>query len=118
MPQVESYQAWATMNGVTSEDQDLDQDGLSALLEYALGTDPSVSNPDAVQSGGVVGGFSTISFQRGTGRSDVIFQVQSSADLISWTDEQSTQVSPDLYRIDSPIAGTAKRFLRLKVTLN
>ncbi len=117
-PQISDYEAWAELNGVTSENEDLDQDGLGALLEYALGTDPSVSNPGAVQSGGVADGFFTISYQKDPARSNITFQIQSSVNLIDWADEADTEVSPGVYRIDSPIAGTEKRFLRLKVSLN
>jgi Lamin Tail Domain len=92
-----TYSSWAAIYGVGNGDDDLDHDGLPAVLEYALGrspTDPSGRNgPPALHS------FATPArrweivldlppnpaAQGGYGRSDVTYLLQRSDDLVTWT---------------------------------
>ena len=39
----QSFLEWAALNGGVAPESDSDQDGRSALLEYAMGTDPNLS---------------------------------------------------------------------------
>jgi hypothetical protein len=60
---------------------DLDGDGLSALLEYAMGTSDEIQNQLAVPVGG------TFTYFERTNMSDVVLQVQVSEDLANWSSE-------------------------------
>ncbi len=58
---------------------DLDGDGLSALLEYAMGTSDQVQDKLAVPAGG------SFTYTERTNMNDVLLQVQISEDLVSWS---------------------------------
>ena len=115
-----SYSTWASANGIPGEpvSGDFDNDGLTNLVEYALGLNPTVSSgaPGAF-AGGV------ITFTKGAdaiANNDVIFEIEESTDL-GVTDPWATVVtegisddSPDIsYML--PI-GQPKEFARLKIT--
>ena len=44
------YENWATGLGITDPNADADSDGIENLLEFALGTDPNVSDGDGISS--------------------------------------------------------------------
>ena len=44
------YENWATGLGITDPNADADSDGIANLLEFALGTDPNVSDGDGISS--------------------------------------------------------------------
>lgn len=76
-----NYSAWAAANGIPGEaaNGDFDEDGLSNLLEYALGTGPTASSGAA---GAYAGG--TVSFPKGAdavANGDVAWIIQESDDL-------------------------------------
>lgn len=111
---------WKTENGVVNDDEDSDQDGLSALLEYALGTSPSESNfnvfvPGVVEAGGAF--YATFQYDRNAAASDLEFRIQSSTDLETWSDEETVEASAGVYRLLDPITDAPRRFLRLNVNL-
>ena len=96
---------------------DPDGDGLANLLEYALGTDPLVvsSAPLASVSGGVL----RLAFAR-IADPALAYLVEASDDLSSWTQiwtsTGNANQSGDVIVADpSPLAGHARRFLRLRV---
>lgn len=117
-----SYTTWADANGIPGEPAsgDFEEDGISNLVEYALGTDPTVSTqPAGVFSGNV------ITFTKGAdaiANGDVSWVIETSATLGlgSWV-PQVTQPAGDA---TATIAYTltpgspAKNFARLKVTQN
>ena len=115
-----AFAAWKVANGVTSDDEDNDLDGLTALVEYALGMSPNVANHNALVPGRVDfegAEYFTLQFDRNDDATDVDFQIQSSVDLESWVDEDEVEVDPDVYRLSTPIAGEARQFLRLKISV-
>ena len=112
---------------------DADGDGLSALVEYALGSSDSdsTSGADATSSGSVeIGGasYATFSYQSNLAAEDVNRSVESSGDLETWTDadaqlvELSSVVNPDgtvtkTLRLATPLTDDSKQYFRLRVEL-
>jgi len=119
---------------------DYDRDGISNLAEYGLGLNPVVADVSALpvtsikKYGNIY--YLSIVFHRSTGATDLTYTVQSSGDLITWTDLASsvggaqtsgsgfvteTGTAPNLtveVHDTVPFTGAAggKRFLRLKIS--
>lgn len=111
---------WKEENGVVNDNEDNDDDGLSALLEYALGTSPSeadysVFGTGVVEAGGAL--YATLQYDRNALATDLEFRIQSSIDLENWSDEETIEASSDVYRLVDPITDSTRRFLRLRVNL-
>jgi parallel beta-helix repeat protein len=103
--------------------------GVSNLLEYALGLDPLSTTPPTLPVVGwdtttPDGPWLTFTYRRNKSAMDLTYVVQTSTDLVTWTSILpnttsviSTDASSDLLRIaiqTSP--AESKRFLRLSVT--
>jgi hypothetical protein len=114
-----NYASWATAHGITGQPAsgDFDKDGLTNLVEYALGTDPTVSSlPAGTLAAGV------LSFTKGTeavANGDVSYSIEASTTLgaapspwavVTPTVNNSTTIS---YTLPT---GLPKEFARLKVT--
>ena len=66
---------------------DPDNDGLANLLEYATGLSPVATGTSApLQIGSAAAGTVTLSYRRRTDVTDVALHLQTSNDLVSWTD--------------------------------
>lgn len=110
-----NYSTWATDNGISGElaSGDFDKDGLSNLLEYALGLNPTTSSVPA----GTLDG-SLLSFTKGTeakANGDVTYEIEQSSDLSEWVvvvphNSESLDISHTLP------SGQTKEFARLKIT--
>ena len=89
-----TFTSWAAGYGIAGADPlaDADRDGLSDLLEYAFGTNPSVSSSTATPRGaeeqlsinGTSGAYSTLSFLRQRAAEDISYGVEFSSDLMTW----------------------------------
>ncbi|MEY4245434.1 MAG: hypothetical protein RLZZ245_3019, partial [Verrucomicrobiota bacterium] len=110
------YSTWATSNNVTEgEAGDDDKDGISNLVEYALGLDPQVGDPGP---GSLTG--SLLSFSKGADAvlaADVTYSIETSSTL---TAESWTPVIPDanndsIISFTLPATPGGKLFGRLKV---
>ncbi|MDG2122545.1 MAG: lamin tail domain-containing protein, partial [Verrucomicrobiales bacterium] len=133
----ELYGDWKDTNSITSDDSDSDQDGLTAFMEFALGTDPSRydSLPGLAGDGlqeitvaGLPSEFLTISFRRRIAAEELTYTIQFSTDLNSgtWSDGNDAILvssSPNgdgtvtqLWRFTAPASGLASQFARLHVT--
>jgi DNA-binding beta-propeller fold protein YncE len=99
-PRVSSYAEWRSRffrhdatASVTDKTADPDGDGLSNLLEYALGTPPLRGNSGVpIESVAVTDNsteYAAIRFRRRSGASDLTYRVQVSGNLIEWRDENS-----------------------------
>jgi hypothetical protein len=108
---------------------DSDGDGRPNLLEYALGSNPSIAD-GAPAVGGMLdsanGRHCTLTFTRPLGLTDVTYAVEVSEDLQTWSRDTS-QVSlaqsslsganeTVTYKTTAPLPASGRRFLRLAVT--
>lgn len=110
-----NYSTWATANGITGEPAagDFDGDGISNLVEYALGLNPTTSSVPAGTFDG-----SLLSFTKGTeakANGDVTYEIEQSSDLSEWVvvvphHAESLEISHTLP------SGQTKEFARLKIT--
>ena len=96
-------------------------DDIANLLKYALGMNPNHSSPLGLPVQGTSGGFMTLGCLHAA--SEVLYQVESSDDLISWT-PATTDVTPagslpgwTEMRDSVPISSAPRRFLHLKVSI-
>ncbi|MEO8614092.1 MAG: autotransporter-associated beta strand repeat-containing protein [Luteolibacter sp.] len=111
-----NYASWANANGIPGEPAsgDFDKDGLTNLVEYALGKNPTVSSqPPGTFSGGV------LTFTKGSDaitNGDVTFIIEDSINLVSWA-PMVTQNAPNASTTISYTlpTGLPKEFARLKV---
>ena len=117
----------ATANsGAAADSADSDADGIANLLERALGTDPNAASSAGrpVSSMETVGAdkFLTLTISKSPDAADVTFTVQVSGDLAAWNsgtghttiiENTSTLLK---VRDNTPMNGTARRFIRLRVT--
>ena len=87
-----SLAEWSTLNNVTDPLLDTDKDGLSALSEYAIGSDPNAASPSDVinvriselEYEGVTDNYLIIDVKRRVGADDVLFGLQLSNNLTKW----------------------------------
>lgn len=111
------YTTWATTNTVTEgENGDDDKDGITNLVEYALGLNPKLANP----SPGTLTG-NLLSFTKGAeaaAAADVTYAIETSATLAP---ESWVTVTPDTndssiisYTLPTGVGG--KNFARLKIS--
>lgn len=115
---------------------DSDGDGLTALLEYALGSiqgDAGFS-PESFPKSGTgrfddgIGNFKeylTLTHRRNLAADNILFEVQVSSDLISWGPLRTTAVSATsnedgtetvIWRSLTPVEAQERNFIRLRVT--
>lgn len=113
---VSGYAQWAATNNVLlGENGDDDKDGISNLVEYALGLNPQASSAPA---GTLVG--KLLTFTKGTEAKtagDVTYVIETSTTLAagSWTPAAATETTDDIsYLLPTDPGG--KLFARLKVT--
>ncbi len=113
---VSNFASWAITNGVSGEPAsgDFYNDGLSNLVEYALGKNPTVpSQPPGSLTGGV------LSFTKGSeaiANGDVNYVIEESINLVAWS-PVVTQNAPNASTTISYTlpTGQPKEFARLKV---
>ncbi len=119
-----SYAAWKTANGIVSDSDDSDGNGLNALLEYALSGSPTagslaqlpttVRNPD---------GTFTFTLRRALAADDVTHEIQESTNLTSvpFTPAAATLVSRtaaggiETYSYSIPASAAPQRFFRARL---
>lgn len=112
------FSGWASANGVSGEGDDSDGDGLAALLEYALGLNPNVTDGSPVTFDGT-----TLSFSKGAeavANGDVTYTIETSNDLGQldpWTPVTPGTNNATTISYNLP-TGAGKIFARLSVSLN
>lgn len=134
-----TYQFWKNQNfteselldlAITGDTADLDGDGLSTVLEYALGFDPKVKNSDLGYSAALVGvssdDYLSMTLRRQKNAIDLTYEVQVGTTLQGWVETilQVGAVSDNgdgtetiTIRDTVSVANGEKRFIRLSVTV-
>ncbi len=116
---------WLVDAGAASFDEDLDGDGIPALMEYAIGDSESEvsTTSDLLQLSAPTATGVTISMSKPADRDDIIYTIQRSTTLApdSWVDTGITVTSEDDTALQVFADATAdtdlKEFYRLKVEL-
>lgn len=104
-------------------ESDDDGDGLSLLLEYALGGEPARDDRNLLPQGKIEGGSFIYRYTRPQGRSDVTYQVLASVDLASWplpgpsdVNDGAVEALGEPRKVELS-AGSPLKFVRIKVSL-
>jgi glucose/arabinose dehydrogenase len=131
---ISAWQAWLLAkftpaeqgdSAVSGEDADFDGDGLTTLLEFALGGDPKRSDVRQVEP--IIGedaGYLTLTYTRTLNAPNLTYTVEASTDLVAWSPAGVVTLSvvPEGARervtVRDAVLGSssARRFLRLNVT--
>ncbi|MBK1882202.1 DNRLRE domain-containing protein [Luteolibacter pohnpeiensis] len=116
-PDPSAFEQWAANNGLSgaSVTSDSDSDGITDLLEYALGLDPMVASslPQPVMAGDSM----SLTFIKGAeaaADAKLTYELQSSSDLTNWTTATATVNDTTEISIDIT-PDQAKSFFRLNV---
>ena len=121
-----TLQAWRYLyfgtsanSGLAADTADPDRDGMTNLLEYALGTDPTSAASVVRPTLGRSGNFLILSFIRL--KSDVTYLVEGSSDLTTWSTlaTNAGSVGQSVTVTDTvaiPTSNPPRRFLRLRIT--
>ncbi len=114
-----NYASWKTAHGITANtppDADEDCDGVPLLLEYSLGLSTSDNDSASLPTVSTANGLLQLAYQ--ALRQDVLYIVEASADLKTWTSNGVSQKNTGAQILASvPIVSGACCFLRLQVTL-
>jgi predicted extracellular nuclease len=125
-PPVQTYAAWASANGLTPGNDgptaDPDFDAIINVLEYFLGLEPTVSNPQGLPVGQLDAGEFVFRFTRAKSVTGATYRVLVSTDLVTWAPSPVTPVlesettSLETFVVKLPTT-EPKFFARLEVTL-
>ena len=115
--------AAAAGTAAASDAGDWDRDGLSNLLEYGLSLNPKVGDVSASPRAMLVDGYLTLSFVPNPGATDLLYVVEGSANLASWSTADvdlvilANPVPPTrrTFRYHAPIGTVGKAYLRLRI---
>ncbi len=97
-------------------------DGLPNLVKYGLGLDPKINVTSGLPETSAAGSDWTYTYTRPASVTDVVYTVEFSSDLATWTttgvthDWVSTAGGVDTWRGRYPLASAPVAFFRLKVT--
>ena len=112
-PTTAGYAQWESSKGVSDgPNGDDDKDGISNLIEYALGLEPKVSNPSP---GTLIG--KLLSFDKNPNATDVVFAIETSTTLAtgSWSTVTPDANNASIISYTLPNDPSGKLFARLKV---
>ncbi|MCF7733110.1 MAG: lamin tail domain-containing protein, partial [Akkermansiaceae bacterium] len=114
-----SFASWASSHGLTDGTSgDGDGDGVPNLIEYALGTDPSLANTGTPVRVTMAGGSLTICHDVNLDSPEAALGLEASSNLIDWTPVETTPVALDgtrQLRCAVETGAGPRRFYRLVV---
>lgn len=99
-------------------------DGIANLIKYALGIDPAIP-ASGMPYAGSSGGFLSLAFNRQKSATDIVYHVEATGDLKSWTEVWTSATVPyggganpfeQVTVPDQSPMGNEPRFMRLKIT--
>ena len=117
---ISSKLAW--IYSVTDPYSDLDADGISNLLEYALHTNPKAPDAASLPAVALEGDYLALTYSKVTTATDIQYSVEQSADLATWTVANPTNeiiaTIGNVQTIKARVAinGANRLFLRLRIT--
>lgn len=129
-----TYAAWAAAypGAVNNPSGDGDGDGISNLLEYAFGGNPGVAGTgilptasmQALSVNGTTGNYLTLTFKRWSDTDDLAYHVESSSNLVTWTENgvlvsstaDGTGMVTQVWRSATPATSGTAAFMRVRVT--
>jgi sugar lactone lactonase YvrE len=105
---------------LTGPNADYDRDGVSNLVEYALGRDPKVAGSAPFAEVAASAGEWTFVYSRPADRTDVSYTVEISTNLTTWTTANVTHERigngpTETWRARAPLSTGANLFFRLRV---
>ena len=112
--------AWLTQQGFASGtdiNSDPNQDGVSLLMAYALGLDPSLNLADSMPKPVMSGGNLTLTFKGNA--EGISYAAESSTNMLDWGSSGLTLSEPDangMRTVTMPVtSGVQKRFMRIVI---
>lgn len=109
-------------NANASDSDDTDHDKMNAILEYALGGDPTVSDASRLPVAGTEGNSVTLTYYQRMTAADLVYEVWESTDLVGWTKATPTITAVDTtgmvrrMKASVPKGVGERKFLQLRVT--
>jgi hypothetical protein len=139
LPDLDTFAGWAIDNSLHGSDAapgaDTDGDGISQLVEFALGGDPGRSDPDILPELRLTDAagdqFLELVLTRPIGRQGICYTAQTTDQLSSWPSDSSGIADPSpppddngdgtetlVYRRAQPVDDGSRGFLRITITEN
>lgn len=116
---ISSRLAW--IYSVTDPAGDLERDGISNLLEYAFHNSPIAADNARLPVVALESGFITLTYFKVTTASDIVYVVEQSSDLATWTTSSptneiiATNGNVQTIKAKVPLNGATRFFLRLRI---
>jgi len=120
----QTYDQWMSSMGgtVLVKGEDFDGDGFSNLMEYAVGGSPFVPG-DVSQQASMIQvsslNYLQVRVPRAVTRSNILWSLERSADMVTWTAASSVVISNTtseiILRDSSPVTAGERRFIRVRI---
>jgi hypothetical protein len=107
---------------VTDPSGDLDADGMSNLLEYALHENPTAPGVARLPTVALAGGYLTLTYSQVTTATDIQYAVEKSTDLTTWVAANpvnqviATEGNVQTIKAQVALTGAPRLYLRLRIT--